>query len=343
MVLSRGAHPLNQQLAGQRWGRGMDDWSKTPDQPHALNQSLAEWRQTRRAWLQTTSAAALAAVCRNGQGQDSSTASAAPVEPGFHIWDSHVHLNGFAGTTPEARAEQALLFADRMGISKLILFMGWPFLYTPTPEQIREQNDQVLAGLKVDPRRLLGYVYVNPADGPGSLAEIRRCVVDGPMVGLKLWVAERCSQATLDPIIALATELQAVIYQHTWIKTTGNLPGESTPSDLVELARRHPAAKLICGHSGGTWELGLRIIEQAPTVMFEIAGADPTAGITERTVETLGADRVIYGSDAGGRSYATQLAKILGADISAADQSKILGENIRRLLTPILQAKGLPS
>jgi uncharacterized protein len=297
--------------------------------------------------LQTTSAATtaalVAAVCRNSDGQESPATGSVATGNRFTIWDSHVHLSGFSGETPEARAEQALLFADRMGISKLILFMGWPFLYTPTPEQIRQQNDQVLAALKVDPQRLLGYVYVNPTDGPGSLTEIRRCVVDGPLVGLKLWVAERCSQATLDPIIELATELQAVIYQHTWIKTTGNLPGESTPADLVELARRHPAAKLICGHSGGTWELGLRMIEQAPTVMFEIAGADPTAGITERSVETLGADRVIYGSDAGGRSYATQLAKILGADIPAADKSKILGENIRRLLTPILRAKGLPA
>src|SRR2546430_7434930 len=30
-----------------------------------------------------------------------------------------------------------------------------------------------------------------------------------------------------------------------------NFPGESTPLDLVELARRHPKATLICGHSGG--------------------------------------------------------------------------------------------
>ena len=32
-------------------------------------------------------------------------------------------------------------------------------------------------------------------------------------------------------------------------------------------------------------------------------------------VRELGAERVIYGSDAGGRSFATQLAKVHGADI----------------------------
>ncbi|MCG6157730.1 amidohydrolase family protein [Rubinisphaera margarita] len=259
------------------------------------------------------------------------------------IWDSHVHLSSFAGSTPEARAEEALRVATRMGIARLITFMGWPFALAPSPEQIREQNDQVLAALQVDPRRLLGYVYVNPLDLEGSLNEIRRCVVDGPMVGIKLWVAARCTHEHLDPILELATEHQAAIYQHTWIKTTGNLPGESTPQDLVTLAKRHPEARLICGHSGGTWELGLRIMQQAPSVMFEIAGADPTAGITERAVAEFGAERVIFGSDAGGRSFATQMAKILGAEIDDEAKAQILGGNIRRLLTPIMKAKGMLS
>jgi len=259
------------------------------------------------------------------------------------IWDSHVHLSSFRGSTPEARAEEALRVATRMGIARLITFMGWPFALSPTPEQIRDQNDQVLAAMRVDPRRVLGYVYVNPLDLEGSLNEIRRCVVDGPMVGLKLWVAARCTHEHLDPILELATEHQAAVYQHTWIKTTGNLPGESTPQDLVALAKRHPDARLICGHSGGTWELGLRIMQQAPSVMFEIAGADPTAGITERAVAEFGARRVIFGSDAGGRSYATQLAKIVGAEIDDEAKALILGGNIRRLLEPIMKAKGMLS
>ena len=35
-------------------------------------------------------------------------------------------------------------------------------------------------------------------------------------------------------------ELKAPIFQHTWIKTTGNYPGESTPMDLAALAARYP-------------------------------------------------------------------------------------------------------
>lgn len=58
-------------------------------------------------------------------------------------------------------------------------------------------------------------------------------------------------------------------------------------------------------------------------------------------VRELGAERVIYGSDIGGRSYASQLAKVQGADITAADKDLILGLNLKRMLTPILNAKGV--
>lgn len=130
------------------------------------------------------------------------------------------------------------------------------------------------------------------------------------------------------------------IFQHTWFKAGGNLGGESTPLELVALARRHPNARIICGHTGGDWELGVRAVRDMKSMCVDLAGSDPTAGFTEMAVRELGAERVIFGSDAGGRSIASQLGKVMGADISEAERKLILGENLKRLLTPILRAKG---
>jgi hypothetical protein len=58
-------------------------------------------------------------------------------------------------------------------------------------------------------------------------------------------------------------------------------------------------------------------------------------------VRELGAERVLYGSDAGGRSFASQLAKVLGAEIPGNARRLILGENLKRLLRPVLKAKGV--
>jgi len=259
----------------------------------------------------------------------------------YRIWDLHLHLNlgGFPGATPEAQTDSLVRFADRMGIERWVLSI--PIEYDPTPEQFRAANDVVLRSIKHAPDRTLGLVYVSPNHLQASLEEFDRCVRDGPMIGIKLWVAKHCDAPELDPIVDRAEKYQAITFQHTYLKNQGNLPGESTPMDLATLARRHPGARIILGHTGANWEIGIRAIRGIRYVTTDLAGSDPTAGFTEMALRELGAERVLYGSDAGGRSFASQLAKVLGADIPELAKIDILGGNLRRLLTPIMKAKGM--
>jgi predicted TIM-barrel fold metal-dependent hydrolase len=236
------------------------------------------------------------------------------------IWDVHCHLSGVPGGTPDERLAQLIGFADRMGIQRICVFMGMNWSYDPSPDDMRKQNDEVLAALERWHHRAFGFVYLNPNHVEASLAELDRCVRDGPMVGVKLWVARHCNTPELDPIVKRAGELKAVVLQHTYIKATGNLPGESIPTELAELARRHPDIPFICAHTGADWEIGIRAI---------------------RDCKNVSAERVLYGSDAGGRSFASQLGKVLGADIPESAKRLILGENCKRLLTPILKQKGV--
>jgi len=259
----------------------------------------------------------------------------------LEIWDVHTHLFGVPGDTPEARLGNLLEYADRLGIARLCVFMGMNFSYDPSPEAMRQENDEVLRALRRFPDRAFGFVYLNPRHTRASLDELNRCVRDGPMVGVKLWVAQHCNEPSLDPIVERATELKAPVLQHAWWKITGNLPGESTPTDVAELAARHPRATIICAHTGGDWERGIRAIRPHPRVYVELSGGDPTAGFTEMAVREVGAERVLYGSDAGGRSFASQLAKVLGADISDTAKRLILAGNIKRILQPILREKGI--
>ena len=257
------------------------------------------------------------------------------------IWDMHCHLTGVDGT-PQERIARVMEYAQRVGIERTVIFLGLPPRdYHPSPERLRRENDEVLQALGGWRGRVFGFVYLNPKHVEASLAELDRCVRDGPMVGIKLLVALRANAKQLDPIARRAAELKAVVFQHTWLKTTGNLPEESTPMELAELAARHPNTSFICGHAGGDWERGIRAIRTVKNVSLGLSGFDPTAGVVEMAVRELGAERVIYGSDAGGRSFASQLAKVEGAEIPESAKKLILGENLRRLLTPILKDKGI--
>lgn len=273
------------------------------------------------------------------------TQTAFSVSPGDNeeIWDLHGHLAGGVGQTPQARMQRLLQVADRMGVAKVCVYMGMTFSYDPKPAEFRKQNDEVLQAMETAGRRALGFVYLNPKYVDESLAELERCVANGPMVGVKLWVAMHADAANLDPILRRATELNAVIFQHTWIKVSGNLAGESTPMDLAVLAARHPQAKLICGHAGGDWELGIRAIRSSEHVSIDLGGGEPMSGFTEMAIRELGPQRIIYGSDVPGRGFGTQLAKVCGAQLAPEHRRMIFAGNLKRMLQPILKAKGLGS
>lgn len=259
----------------------------------------------------------------------------------MRIWDLHTHFPTTGGATAEQRADHLVRVADRMGIERLCLYMGFPWSQDPAPEKFSAENDQVLSVLPKHPDRLLGFVYLNPKHPDASLAELERCVAHGPMVGVKLWVAQHCNTPEVERIVRRAHELKAVVFQHTWFKAGENYAGESTSSELAELAARFPDKPIICGHTGGDWEKGIRAIAAQKNVFADLAGSEPVAGYTEMAVRELGAERVIYGSDASGRSFASQLAKVHGADIPDAAKKLILAENLIRLLAPILREKGI--
>ncbi len=284
---------------------------------------------TRRAVLTSTAQAAAAFGVARCLGAQSASKEVAE-DTDSSIWDAHVHLSGTGSV--EQRVDRLLEYAGRLKIERLMIFMGTSFIADPSPEELRRQNDEVLRAIAHAPQRVLGMVYVNPKHTQASLAEMDRCVRDGPMVGVKLWIAIECSRPELDPIVRRAIELGVPLLQHAYTRVADNMPGESSCADVAALASRHPDASFICSHTGNDWERGIRWIRATKNVSAEVCGSDPTAGFVEMAVRELGPKRVIYGSDASGRSFASQLAKVTSAELPEPTRRLILGGNLRRLV-----------
>lgn len=252
-------------------------------------------------------------------------------------FDVHVHpLDNFGlypVSSPEDDARLLIDSAKRSGVEKMVLFS----LHTtvprePTMAQCREANDYALKIRDIAPDVFYPFCYVNPMYPEESAAEIDRCVGEGRMCGIKLWVARRATDKGLDPIMERAVALDVPVLQHAWEKTTGNLVGESFPWDVADLAKRHPEARIIMAHLNGCGLRGLAAVADCPNLVVDTSGGDPESGIVEAAVKTLGANRVVFGSDAPIRHYAVQLGKTLGTDLPDDVKRDILWNNTVRLL-----------
>ncbi len=265
----------------------------------------------------------------------------------YRIWDSYFLPS--QGADPQRFAREmnrSLPTIGKAAIERLCVFLhvGLGTADSATETRLRDNPDAVLAPLHQWPDRLLGMMNLNPSDVSRSLDALDRWMRDGPMLGVYFASGRQyslpCNHRNFDPLVQRIHELGGLIMQHTWFKTGGkDSAGESTPSELAELARRFPEITFVCAHAGGEWEQGIRAIRSCPNILAETSGFDATAGFIDMAVRELGPDRIIFGSHLPSRSLGTELSKVLSADISDDDRTMILGGNLRRQLDPILSTK----
>ena len=248
---------------------------------------------------------------------------------------NHVHHTWANPTDPPwPLIEETFALAAQCVIAKVGLLGTYSFHgYDPTPEGIRDCNTHAARIVERYPDQAYSFCYLNPAHDPAFIqAELDRCVGDFGMKGIKLWIAVNARDARLDVVMEGARRHNLPVLHHAWYKATGYIYNESTPADVRDLALRFPDVPIIMAHLNGCGVRGVLDIQDLPNVYIDTSGSQPDAGFTEFAVEQLGADRILFGSDAPIRDYAVQLTKVTGAKISDAARQQILGQNAARLL-----------
>ena len=270
----------------------------------------------------------------------------------LRIWDIHYH--GFFNAGIQSH-EENLFYVERMGIERMLSLdiAGSPTdpLGATIPD---EKKKEIREYLEQHSDRVSGLIPIDPSKPVESCRKIEEWVANGPCIGIKYYGGNPggivCSHPDNDAIIRLAAELKAVIYIHSWLHVGGkprrpggnNVPGESTPMDVALLAERFPDVPLVCGHSGGDWELGVRAVRPHENVLIEFSGSDPHSGQVDFTVRQVGASRLVWGGHGPSRSYSTELSKVLDADLTHDERLQIFGGNLRRIAAAIFRQKGYP-
>jgi len=204
----------------------------------------------------------------------------------------------------------------------------------PSPEEVRRANDVVLDALAMSDR-FIGFCFVNPGFAREAVAEIRRCVVDHGMRGVKLYHQYLVCDPAQTAVMECAAELGVPVLMHAGkvmdAQTRRLQPRLSNAEHFVRAAAMFPRTTLIQAHigGGGDWEWNLRHLETRPGVYLDISGSVVDAGIVRRTVAALGADRVCFATDG---SLEEGVGKLLAAGLTAPELRLICQGNAERLL-----------
>lgn len=192
----------------------------------------------------------------------------------------------------------------------------------------REGNELVVDACRRHPDRLIGFATVNPWYGEAAHDELRRAAAAGlrglilhpPLQGFVL------ADDLADGVVAVAGELGLPVYVPT------GTPVHSLPLQLTELARRFPGVRFLMGHMGHTdfWIDSIPAVAAAPNLYAEISYKQPH--VIEDAVRTLGADRVVFGSDAPFNDLRLELEKFLAANLDDRERALVGAETLLALL-----------
>jgi len=197
----------------------------------------------------------------------------------------------------------------------------------------KPDNDAVHRAVRRYPDRFLAFVTVNPTL-PDARETFERGVEEQGMVGVKchawwhqfgpaeelLPIARRCEEKGLPLLIHLGGSAR-----------TGNFRG---------LLERCPRLKLIVAHAAIPYfQAAWQAVKEHRSCFVDISGSYLSAALVRKTVQALGADKVIFGSDGpvslrghGGHSYSRVLGWTQDLPVSDREREKILHGNLEKLL-----------
>ena len=236
------------------------------------------------------------------------------------IIDAHAHL----GTIGQfhCTADDLVRWADRAGIDRMITSDLDAIFY-----DTRAGNRRLAAAIKAHPDRIMGYAsFTSAYFGQAVLDELDRCADDYGMRGLKIYSSRTRSVAEPDlfPIVARAAERSWPILAHADAREIGIL------------ARAVPQATFIIAHLGegftdtNMWQT-LTMARACPNVILDLTSSQIYAGMVERCVETVGPERVVFGTDVPLLEPEVQIQKVFSAQVDERTRRLILGDNAARL------------
>ena len=246
--------------------------------------------------------------------------------------DCHTHIGHLPGVVGEVFSPRDLCFiCEREGVSFMLVSSA-----SATTIGQRYATDEAIAMVQAHGDRLGGMLWINPHD-PAWAEDVARAADHG-FYGIKIHpVLDQyaVTRAALDDVFACAQEHRWPILTHPHADGT-----PAGPSCYEPLIQAYPDVVLILAHL----RLGaIPLAKRYDRVYLDTTYVDPL--MVEVAVDALGADKILFGTDAAEgfevgrppvqerprRSYAGHIEGLRSRGISEAALEKILYQNARTL------------
>jgi predicted TIM-barrel fold metal-dependent hydrolase len=109
------------------------------------------------------------------------------------------------------------------------------------------------------------------------------------------------------------------------------------PSEIAKVAKQHPNMNVLIGHTGGysDWELldeACSVTKEFENLYLEICAMGRHFGSLDYMVAKVGAERIVFGTDAPFPDWHAEIANVVFSGISESEKKLIFGQNLEQLL-----------
>ncbi len=229
-------------------------------------------------------------------------------------------------------AEDMIRSMDDAGVDRVVTFA----IGVGEPSDYRETNRYIASAMKKYPKRIIGFMRLNPALGVKDTLEVLEEGIKLGLKGIKIHpLIEKVpanDREKVYPLMEAAQHHGLVVLFHC------GLGDYASPARIAEVARDFPKLPVIMGHSGVVE--GIRqAVEEAKKYdnVYMDSSAVGWLPFFCESIAWAGTDRVMYGSDHPFNPMDWEIQKIVKhaqghLNLKVDDLRKIMGGNIKRLL-----------
>lgn len=249
------------------------------------------------------------------------------------IIDAHCHLLSRSGRdvlVPQSEPAQMVRVMDRYGIDRAcISVLG-----------AGDANPETVSAAEAFPDRLIGFHLVNPRYPQLMQEELEASFAHPQMRGIgevhptSYHHDYPVTGPGYRPVWEFAEARHLPVLIHAGPRSE---VGRCRPADVGFVAGNHPGMSVLMGHSGGydSWELldeAMAIARRLDNVYLDICAMGRHYGALEYMVGNVGAEKIVYGSDAPFHDWSAEIAHVALAKISDDAKAAIFAGNMARLL-----------